>query len=579
MMTKTLFIATAMSAVALCAQAAPEGIKLTEPVEVAGAAFSNISPEGRYALSWDPETLIVYDLQDGEAWLYAGDGVFSEYSAGLGQPFSANGIMVGSTTVANTASYWEKGEWKSLPMPESWKGAIARGINRDASVICGTANPEVSGPSTDAVVSAVPCIWKRKADGTYDMPVLLPYPKLDFTGRVPQYVTALTVSADGKSILGQVRDFSGVATAPILFTCNDQGEWSYNYFGADLVNPDRVEFPEWVEGDSLVPPVATDFMDADQRARYEQAVTDWNNGGMVEGQEPKEQDYMTAEKWAEYNKALEDYNAKLVEIGEKQTAFFEVFYSVMEKGMQFLFNNQYANADGTIFTTTRQVVYYDEDSGEDVTVYSPYRFKIASDGKISYERLGEGYQVTDITDDGTVLLVHSDGEVPPTALIAPIDGEVMPIEKYVAARNENLGKWIVDNMTHTLTTVMGVSDDFLITGFPHASADLKIFSCATENYWDLSDSSPFYFGYLFGIDMKVDGVEAVAETGAATVKALRGGRLEVSGTADIDIYSAAGVLLYRANGVSGSVDTGVSGLVLIKTVDEKGNTATVKALL
>lgn len=573
----SLLIAAALSAAAIYAQDGPKGIILTNPVEIPGPFISKISPDGRYALSEDSETLIVYDLLNGGVWFYAGDGESTEYTAGLGQPFSATGILVGCTTVSNSASYWENGEWKPLPKNPEWKGALARGINRDASVICGTANPDVSGPSTEDVVSSVPCIWRRQADGTYGMPELLPYPALDFTGRVPQYVTVLTVSDDGKSILGQVVDYSGFAVAPVLYTCNENGEWSYDYFGADLVNPEHLEFPEWVD-ENIQPPVAPDYMDAQQRAEYEQAIADWNNGGMAEGEEPLEEDYMTPEKFSEYSRAVQDYDEKITEQATKQMAFFEVFNRVLESGMQFVFNNQYANADGTIFAASRKESRLDTESGEDISYLSPYRFTIASDGKISYKKLGEGYQVTDIADDGTVLMIHEDGMVPPTAFIAPADGEIMAIESYISSRNENLGNWIVSNMTHTLTSLTGQTDTFIITGYPHASADLKIFSCATENFWNFSDYSPYYYSYLFGIDMKVSGIDAASDSETVSVKALHGGCLEISGIADIEIYSADGVLLYTARNATGIVEIGLSGLAVIRTIDAEGNTGTIKTI-
>lgn len=381
----------------------------------------------------------------------------------------------------------------------------------------------------------------------------------------------MTVSDDGKSVLGQVRDFSGVGTAPIRFTCDEQGKWSYDYFGADLVNPDHIVFPEWVDED-LVPPVATDYMDDMERAQYEQAIAD--------GLEPDESEYMTPEKWEEYSLALEDYNDKVSEQGIKQQAFFNVLYDVLAKGMQFEFNNQYANADGTIFATTRLEARENPENPEfDITVYSPYRFKIAADGKITYEKIGEGYNLSDIADDGTVFMTHEDAEVPATAYVGTPGGDVLPFEEYIADTNVGLGQWIESTMTHELTSLDGISSSFIITGYPHASADLKIFSCATDNYWNLEQGSPNYYSYLFGIDMEVSGVEAVAESAAATVKALRGGRLEVAGTADIDVFSTDGTLLYSAKAATGTVQTNLSGLVLIKATDAEGNQITLKAIL
>ncbi len=95
---------------------------------------------------------------------------------------------------------------------------------------------------------SVPVLWIRGEDGNFGKPVELPYPTTDITGRVPQYVTAIALSDDGSTVLGQVRDYSGRIHYPIVYT-NNNGEWTYSLPAMSLVNPDNIELPKIPEKD------------------------------------------------------------------------------------------------------------------------------------------------------------------------------------------------------------------------------------------------------------------------------------------------------------------------------------------
>ena len=145
-------------------------------------------------------------------------------------------MLVGSTTPVGTAAYVKGGEWHLLPVPYPEHTNLAHGITPDGKVICGVVgNDDVSLDATN--IMSLPAVWYLQDDGTYGEPVVLPHPEKDFTGRVPQYVSAISISDDGKTVVGQVRDYRGSMEEPIVYTCNDKGEWSYTLICPELINP------------------------------------------------------------------------------------------------------------------------------------------------------------------------------------------------------------------------------------------------------------------------------------------------------------------------------------------------------
>ncbi|MGM9859621.1 MAG: hypothetical protein ACI31C_02575, partial [Muribaculaceae bacterium] len=220
-MKKSLLV-IAMMAAGVAAQA-----QFVEPLAMPGYSWQGISPDGKYVVSELNGTLSIINLETYEEFLYEEDwSTGASYSGGLGNYLSATGIILGSTTSDGNACYWKDGEWFELYSEGTTDCNLANGITPDGSRICGSVSQAPF--SVDAkVIMQVPCYWDATEDG-YGEYHVLPHPETDFSGRIPQYITALYISEDGKTIAGQVRDYTGFCVYPILYTQNADGEWSYS---------------------------------------------------------------------------------------------------------------------------------------------------------------------------------------------------------------------------------------------------------------------------------------------------------------------------------------------------------------
>lgn len=571
-MKSNLTLALIGCAALTCAAQQTEGVKLeTTPAIIPNALVQTLSPDGRYGVSVDYGFMIIFDFQTGKTWQYIPNETLNEdYFVGVGNPFSANDILVGGTSFNGDACYWENGKWYKLPVLDDTKTNLSKGINSDGSMICGGLG--ISDDMMDETkVMSVPVVWRRNPDGSYGNPEILPYPEKDFTGRTPNYVTALTVSDDGKTVLGQVYDYSGMAVAPIIYTCDDSGKWSYDYLGEELCNPNHVVYPEW-PAEIGNPPEPENYMSGENKENYIVDMKDWASGGYDPDAMPDFEDYMSQEELAAYNKALAEYNTALEAYNAKVMNFLMVFSEQMTnlKTRVFLFNNQYMTPDASMFASTRVITVEDPTSETGVkTIDQPCLFVKGADGKYQILDLERGYQVSQLASDGSVLAYNMDSGAQ-RAFIAPKATEntkFQPLEDYIATLNAPLGQWLRETWTHELTDLTGDSQNVVLSGIATCTPDMKLFSTVMLNYWDMSETAPYEYSYVFGPDMAAS-VKGVAAEDAAAVRVLDGGVLEVNGTTDLRVYSADGALVFSAQDASGRVSTGLpAGIYIVRTAD------------
>ncbi|MDE6369225.1 MAG: hypothetical protein K2K94_08300, partial [Muribaculaceae bacterium] len=288
-------------AVASCVSPAMADTKT--PTIYPDIAFQRISSDGHYAVSEVYGTLTIIDLTDGSiAEQFMPDESWIEYySIGNGNCFNADGtILVGSITQLGDASYFADGEWHSLSVPNEEKVNISNGITPDGSRICGSVG--LHDMTLEDVIMQVPVYWDRKDNGDgYGEYHILPYPTKDYFGESPQYVTAVSITSDGKTIVGQMVFGNGAITIPVIYNENEKGEWSYSLPTINLVNPfgiDPVENP----GDGPEPPQYEDFMTEDEISAYQEALNDfYNSPGGVSW--PNYEDYMSEESLNAFNAA------------------------------------------------------------------------------------------------------------------------------------------------------------------------------------------------------------------------------------------------------------------------------------
>ena len=207
------------------------GANALEPQVFENVTINMLSPDGNMGVSSMYGTVTIFDFANNKTYEYGSGegGVFSDgfgddtssitYNVGNGNCISSTGIVVGGLG-DDVAAYWENGEWKMLPTGDVTGVYSAHGVSADGGVICGIVPSRTTGETT-----TLPAVWTRKADGTYNDYVILPHPEKDFTGRDPQYITAVAISADGKTVAGQVLDYRGGMPQPIIYRLNDKNEW------------------------------------------------------------------------------------------------------------------------------------------------------------------------------------------------------------------------------------------------------------------------------------------------------------------------------------------------------------------
>ncbi len=193
--------------------------------------FDKMSSNGKWLATQTMGTVYIYDRDKDTYYEFIAseDAVSEYYATGIGNCWSDDGILVGSVNDVDCA-YWMDEEWNELPInrEENLGLNMANGITPDGSRIVGSVG--ISSISIYSEQMIKPVYWDRLPDGSYDMYKELPYPAPDFCGRVPQSISAVCISDDGKTILGQIVDWSGWYIYPIVYQQQADGSWTYKTY-------------------------------------------------------------------------------------------------------------------------------------------------------------------------------------------------------------------------------------------------------------------------------------------------------------------------------------------------------------
>lgn len=486
--------------------------------------FTGIAPNGNLAGSFlygdatimNPRTGEIYNnyTQSEDAAIY--------YSEGLGNSVSNTGILLGSSFNISNAAYWKQGNWVTLYAPNPHFNNMTNGITADGLTICGSIGMTPMSLEETATPMMVPAVWELKEDGTYGSVVRLPYPEKDFTGRVPQYVTAISISDDGNTIAGQVHDYSGFMDYPITYTRNEFGDWEYSdEAGIKLVNPKNLKFPEW-PGEMPAQPNLSDFMDPEEIEAWNSDYIDWANNG-YEGDAPELEDYATDEEKAAYQAAMDKWNAAYAIWLPKFEAFSEVFNELYDDPDQkaFEFNSVALTPDGkTYIGTCISSIPNPDPFGwfPFIEVRSILTIDVA-DGQVTTYPMNN-MSVTGVATDGTILGVITDGTYGTKRAAMYLAGstEVTYLDEYVKTKNQNLYNWMKENMNFDVEVerydpdtdeVITETVNMWLTGVPRAAGDLSLFLTTAENVLGLDDYMYSTYGYVLPMDY-TGGIQGVA---------------------------------------------------------------------
>lgn len=600
-MKKTLLLSSTL-AIAATAMAA------TEPVTLPDAALMGVSQNGRYTVSNLYGMLLeIVDLESNEPIAVYFDDVnnLNEYTAGYGTPVANDGSVVGNATLhemtdethytsTDNAVIFKEGELTVLPVPNPEFVNMAHSITPDGSMICGIiGNAAFSMDARDAM--ALPAIWVRNADGSYADPVVLPHPDKDFFGSVPQYITAVAMSQDGKTVAGTVTSGSGLWIYPIVYKCNASGEWSYSIPNQELFFPHpEVVIPE-APGEY---PTEKDFMTAEEIEAYNTAMAnwdgDWNNY-------PYMPDFMSESEAAEYAAACTEYE-------NKQMAYQMAIDQATEGAISLIYNNVVLTPDGKFYgggtlgggggillapqkkvaakyspfrkssakeNPLRRTVAAEEEEYDSNT---PYLFNL-EDGTYKKYTSQDGFQVTCAAEDGS--FVGYSGDIYMGNLSAGVlDQEkgIIAISDYYAKTAPSVSAWIQENCLHEVQvdvdeTGNPIYGSMLITGIPFCTPDMTVVTSYAVNVWD---GTTFFDSYVFS-DMPGAGTKLVEADGLVELRALPGGIVAVSSPAAIDVFSADGACVFKGNG-EGEISTGLSnGIYVVRARFADGKVRVCKA--
>ena len=571
-----------------------------------------ISQDGRYAVSaMMGSYLHIYDLKENGLvgdFMDAENGL-NEYYAGYGRPVALDGSVVGNAvlntmtsettyTTTDNAVVFKNNEVIVLNVPRPEGINFAHSITPDGQFICGNLSNDAYSTNAEKIMM-LPGLWTRQSDGTYGDPIILPHPDKDFLGGTPQYCTAISMSDDGKTVAGTVTTSSGWNVYPIIYRCDDKGEWSYELINNDLFFNSSVEIPE-EPGDS---PKKESFMTDEEVAAYKAAMTEWNNTPSADRdwtKYPKLDNYMTDEEKAAYNAAYKEW-------GEKYTAYQVALAEATEGCITLTFNNVVLSPDGKFYAST----VGGSGSGDGgvmplMHAQNPKAHILSKTNKASSRAEAQGLPATNTpyvfnTEDGSytrytstdgmnVLCAANDGKfvgysgdpnsyIYKAGIMDPENGITM-LTDYFAQKYPELETWVEENMNHEVLT--GYDDEnetytyevVTLTGAPFCTPDMGTITTYAFNIWD---GMTYGNSYVFVLN-EDSAIKNIAVNGGM-VKAFRGGMVSVSKAAVVEVIGLDGKVLFKGAG-NGLINTGVTnGIGVIRATFADGTVQTLKAAL
>lgn len=542
-------------------------------------AYSKTSPDGKWLVEESNEVVYIYDAVADAGYQYGGMDVM--YTVGLGNCANNSGTVVGS--VGEKPAYWDAAakDWLYLPVAEGddGVGSLANSITPDGKYVCGSMAVGNFASGDEESTFLIPVIWTRGDDGKYGMYEKLPCPKKDFLGHAPQYVTAIGISDDGNTVVGQLVDNTGFYTFAVLYRKGGDGTWTYDIMHPELIyNADKLADLPTEAPVSPEYPNATDFMDEAALALYNQAMADYNqalidfNNGLIDQYPtfPDEDDFLTGE-------SAEAYAAALAKYAEESDAYWEEYAKYCElldavgTGKTFNWNNIMISGNGK---------YVVSELSEGMMIWGdatlqPVRMEIAGDGSSSVEYFdGVNMLTTMVTNDGMVLaatpaMAYSRS----TYVFAEPSAKPVGFADYLKTAAPDAWEWMDKNLRFDITLVeydpetgeesVSAVSDSLVVGTVRCNSDATLFTSFLYDEWTGSYMLQSYVVDLGG----QNGISPVAAAARRPKLTFKGGRLGVDGNVkSVSLYDANGRLLANA---AGALLT--AGCYVVRMEDSDGN--------
>lgn len=497
------------------------------PTVLPDAVVTVFSPDNKACVSEMMNSVFFFDLNDimnPRIFSESEDGLIG-YSVGSGNFISNQTVLVFRAQEGASAWCWSpegsilNGRWRTMN-PSSFNSGMGmpNATTADGSRACGNMSGGGQFGQED-VTYVTPCVWDFS--GTAFSRTPLDHPATDYAGLAPQYVTALAISDDGKTVIGQVVSNNGFLCEYVVYKQDANGLWSYVKPFDDLVNPNNIVLPPYPGDGPAIPSPETYFSDA-EKAAFDKAMEAYQNG---QGAEPDAADFLLEPAGiAAYNKAVDEYNAWAKKINE----YNEVNRQILRESITFVFNQGAISPNGRYFVTSSSKTYVDNTDGSFVDIYEPVLYDLEEMKLIDIPTTFPGdpssplsLLVTGVSNNGDIIGYERISDIEYGYFLKNGAAQWMPLEDYIIERNPSLADWIQQNWKHTVEIVVdeeeGITDfvDMIITGVPFISRDFSMLSTVTYAFWTDGDEA-LYNRYLSTIIKLDEPASAIDELTAAS---------------------------------------------------------------
>ena len=558
-----------------------------------GLLFDKMSPNGQWTTQAMQGSVVIFNRADSVFYVY-GEEEGSAYSIGQGNAINNDGIIVGGISDSQPA-YWQDGEWNLLPLAEAdtivYNSADA--ITPDGRRIAGSLACSRWGLDNNNQMLA-PVVWTKGEDGKYGLYQRLPQPTKDFSGRAPQYITARSISADGKTIFGQIVDYTGMYPCLIVYKEDAEGKWSYQTLGQELLYKEGTEFPAWPNYEPKQPKIQN-YMSEEELTEYNDAMALYEDSvdlyyqGLIDKYPsyPLYDDYLKNEtKKEEYTQASDKYKKEYKAYQDSTNVFYDVFYEACTN-KAFGSNEVVTSENGRYYVSSLSCPDPNGDplalEPEIITV--PVCFDLQAEKPTMIQLDGNDIITCSVLNDGTVFMASPSMEYTRNAYVIPTGSKkAMSFFDWMKAKNLPAYNWMTENLSFDYTGVKYDEDgneilvnvpDSLIAGTISVNPEGTVFSAFLWDAWSLEDKGQ-YISYF--IDLNPASGVAAPKAEATEVKVYPNPTTDIlyidGDICKINIFDLSGRVVYESSSVSSSIPMASiagRGTYLVKLTTTDGN--------
>ncbi len=453
-----------------------------------GMLLSNMSPNGKYLVEDNNGVITLMDRETDETWTFTDETGALYYGYGLGSAVNNKGMLVGNNGAE--AVYWLNGETYVLPQATGTDAGMngANAISADGKYIVGDlAYDNITFGGEDCMT--YPVLWTLQEDGTYTCEKL-PAPTKDFTGRNPQYVMANDISEDGSVIIGQVRDYTGRFSYPVVYKKNAKGEWEYTECTSLIIKSQTLidALPEYPA--EVTYPDAKTYLTKSDSAAYNAAVTEYRDkydqysAGLIP--------YDSIPTYPTYEMFITDNKAKwqadsvaYIEASESYMDKWEAYQTALDEavtGKSYSFNGLHLSQNGKYLAVS--VVEEDPNGDPEFgggSLYHPTIIDLTTDDLKHYISDEDDSYATSVANDGTMAVASPVLEYTRQSGIIKLgETKATSFVDYLAAREKSAVEFLKNNFCFDVTLynydddgnlITDVVTDSLITGTVFISPD------------------------------------------------------------------------------------------------------------